>query len=789
MSGALAANNRKKTLHRAFSVAALWLALIALVFVYTDPREYSWDYTGGDVSLIWESEAQAAAAQEAASEWVQAQRQVLEEHIAQGIWEESDDYLEEVNRLLPARTDGPGLNLMRGAYEVTINYVSDAPVDLWVAAAGRQAFVQNGSVSLPAAPQGGKSEMTFTLTGSAPGVLLAGDLPEGAQIASVRVHKAGAGVFSRDLAAYALLAGVVLTVLLALSWDEREIGRLRRRDAMILVCAALFASMPSLWYGMLSGRAGHDLFFHLNRIEGIAAGLRAGEFPVRIHSTTLLGYGYAAPEFYPELTMYLPAALRCLGASLATCVRVFQMVVNLAAAWAAYACARRLFDSRRIAVGAAVLYTLSIDRVVNLYTRGSLGESAAMVFLPVVVMGLADVLLGDERRWPVLTLGMLGVFMSHLLSTLFAAGLCALAALLCAGRLLREPRRILAIVKAAALTAVCSLGFLIPFFDYSAQGINTNVTVESWRNVLTLGSLLVTFAGNIAGMDAPDEDFAYHVGLIPGVALLAGCALLLIKGYARGGAPRARASLETDEGREKLANALLALGFAALLCATPFFPWKWLGAMRRPISTIIMQMQFPWRLVGIATPMLAMAAAYGYLREERFAAAGIAALGILSVLLCGYTLTAYLQGNTPYDADFFCDTRIGQYEYTYTGTQKGALEAGLFRAGDEPTQPLEYEREGTTLRVKLDTGTAHSHIEVPLLYYPGYRATVNGQQTELTRGNNNVMRVYNPNRDSVLEIDIRYEEPVSWRVAELASAAGMLLLAALVRGRRWARAA
>ena len=786
MSGAHAANKRKKTLYRALSVAALWLALIALVFVYTDPQEYAWRYEGGDVSLIWESEAQAAAAQEAASEWAQAQRQVLDEHIAQGIWEESDAYMDEVNLLLPARTDEPGLNLMRGTYEVTVEYASDMPVDVRVAAAGRQAFVKGESASLPAAPQGGSEKLTFTLTDSAPGVLLAGDLPEGAQIAAVRVHKAGTGVFSRDLAAYALLAGVVLTALLALSWDEREIGRLRRRDAMILVCAALFASMPSLWYGMLNG---HDLFFHLNRIEGIAAGFGAGEFPVRIHSTTLLGYGYAAPEFYPELPMYLPAALRWLGASLATCVRVFQMSVNLAAAWAAYACARRLFASRRIAVGAAVLYTLSIDRVVNLYTRGSLGESAAMVFLPLVVMGLADVLLGDERRWPLLTLGMLGVFMSHLLSTLFAAGFCALAALLCAGRLLKEPRRALAVFKAATLTLVCSLWFLVPFFAYSAQGINTNVTVESWRNVLSPGSLLVTFAGNMAGMAAPNEDFAYHVGLIPGVALLAGCALLLVRLYVRGGVPRARASLETGEGREKLAGALLALGLAALLCATPFFPWEWLGTMRRPISTIIQQMQFPWRLVGIATPALAMAAAYGYLREERFAAAGMAALGILSVLLCGYTMMAYLLGNTPYDADFFCDTRINQYEYLYTGTQKGALEAGLFRAGDEPTQPLEYEREGTTLRVKLDPGNAHSHIEVPLLYYPGYRATVNGRQTELSRGNNNVMRVYNPNRDSALEIEIWYEEPLSWRVAELASAAGMLLLAALVKARRRAQTA
>lgn len=67
---------------------------------------------------------------------------------------------------------------------------------------------------------------------------------------------------------------------------------------MILVCAAAFACMPLLWRGVYDG---HDLLFHLNRIEGIASGLRNGQFPVRIHSSTLLGYGYArARNFIPN---------------------------------------------------------------------------------------------------------------------------------------------------------------------------------------------------------------------------------------------------------------------------------------------------------------------------------------------------------------------------------------------------------------------------------------------------------------------------------------------------------
>lgn len=40
------------------------------------------------------------------------------------------------------------------------------------------------------------------------------------------------------------------------------------------------------------------------------------------------------PEFYPELFLYFPAALRNLGVSLSASVRVFEACINLATALA-----------------------------------------------------------------------------------------------------------------------------------------------------------------------------------------------------------------------------------------------------------------------------------------------------------------------------------------------------------------------------------------------------------------------------------------------------------------------
>ena len=472
--------------------------------------------------------------------------------------------------------------------------------------------------------------------------------------------------------------------------------------------------MPLLWRGVYDG---HDLFFHLNRIEGIANGLRNGQFPVRIHSSTLLGYGYAAPEFYPELFLYFPALLRNLGVSLCACVRVFEACIHLATAVSCYLCVRGMMNSRRV-----------------------------------------------------------GVCMSHLLSTMFCVLFCAIAALASAGKLLARKRRILAVLAAAGITALCALWFFVPMMQYTADGISTSVVLNSSEYVHRPGSFLVGFAGDVKA-DAP-EDFAYTIGVVPGLALLIGCALLLARRYAAG-----RAEMKTENDR--LALGLLALGALALGLSTDFFPWRTLCSIRKPFSTFFMQNQFPWRFVGMAVPMLSAAAAWGYLREEKDAKTGMAALIALCVVFSGYTMQTMVQRLPELEKETYTDTRIGQFEYTYPCTEKTALKVGDVRTSQPGVcSVLSYEKRGTELTATVQLEGEAAYIELPLLYYPGYRAEIDGQAQTVARGTNNMVRVYGLSSGESGTVHVWYQPPTAWLIAQGASALGALLLAASLRRMR-----
>ena len=239
------------------------------------------------------------------------------------------------------------------------------------------------------------------------------------------------------------------------------------------------------------------------------------------------------------------------------------------------------------------------------------------------------------------------------------------------------------------------------------------------------------------------------------------------------------------DGGDEMFELAQDLGALALGLSTDFFPWRTLCSIRKPFSTFFMQIQFPWRFVGMAVPMLSAAAAWGYLREEKDAKTGMAALIALCVVFSGYTMQTMVQRLPELEKETYTDTRIGQFEYTYPCTEKTALKVGDVRT----SQPgicnvLSYEKRGTELTATVQLEGEAAYIELPLLYYPGYRAEIDGQAQTVARGTNNMVRVYGLSSGESGTVHVWYQPPTAWLIAQGVSALGALLLAASLRRMR-----
>ena len=280
------------------------------------------------------------------------------------------------------------IDLPRGSYQVCINYVNDGED-------GEVSFLdeimptaQYDAAKLPAE----RTRTVFSLW-----------MPYGCETAQLQftadcgknqvIYITGAQIVPTHAWAYVrLLTGLVFcavldwVILLLTRRVKFPIHTLRGRYiAMALVGIGVFACLP-LGLGYLT--YGHDLSIHLSRIEGLKAGLLAGQFPVRMDPAIINEKGYPFSLMYSDVFLYPAAVLRILGFSLQTSYKVYVASITAATVGITFYALRKMFRSDCAALLGTALYTLSFYRLTNVFVRAAVGEYTAMAFLPLVVYGL-----------------------------------------------------------------------------------------------------------------------------------------------------------------------------------------------------------------------------------------------------------------------------------------------------------------------------------------------------------------------------------------------------------------
>lgn len=504
---------------------------------------------------------------------------------------------------------------------------------------------------------------------------------------------------------------------------------------IVLVCMGLAASLP-LFSDFLFWE--DDVAFHLTRLEGIYRGLAAGEFPVRITSQQMAGYGGATGIMYPQLFLYPAALLRFLGASVMLCYKSLLVCINVATAFTAYLAARHMCGSKRIALWMSVFYTFSLYRLVNLYMRGALGESLAMVFLPLILWGGYEVLWG-ERRWQVLVIGMTGVLESHVLSVEMCVLFLTAELLFWLSRRNKDHfgKRLLDGLKAIGATLLLNAGFLVPFLYFSGEDLQCFHILFGLSDSAAYFSQIFSFfptAGD--GISLPLGSTQGEMPLTMGGTLLVGAVLFLLAGAFPGRDPEGKR-------REGIGAHCLVLGGLAVLLASWIFPWERVAKVEI-LRSIFGSLQFSWRFLGLATLFWSMTSAIGIaaLTEKKEEGKGkdpgwlcgiMAALVLLSAGALFDSLAQDHQQRADKMAMDGSEYTDGLYAYRYREyfqpieLEYKRSEAYIRTARGSEVEYSGYRREGSGLWVDIvPQAGKEDELIFPIYWYPGYEVRVNG---------------------------------------------------------------
>lgn len=681
------------------------------------------------------------------------------------------------------------VDLKAGMYKIVLHYQSSEGNNTYILAADNMDFREWLGNYYKFLPSG---DRTYTA-----GIWLSRRMPD----FEVRFNYGGDGYFfvsrveiieNRNwvVGAGLLLFLIFLCADLTIVYRNRIKAAVEKREwknrTLALCVIILFTSLPLFSYYLFEG---HDLYFHLMRIEGIKEGILSGQFPVRMQPNWLNGYGYGVSMFYGDIFLYIPALLRMAGLGVQTAYKCFVLLINILSALIAYYSFKRLFRDEKMGLLGCMLYTTSIYRMVCIYIRAAVGEYCALMFLPLIVTAVYEILWQEEREedlissWLMGAVGFSGLILTHVISTETTAVFAIIFCLVHWKQTFCK-KALLQFVEMGLGTLVCTLWFTVPFLDMfrgkywfnSGDGIapiqTSGTFVGQLFSLFPYASGIADSYTVIEGVGVPDE-MCYSIGggLMAGILLF----ILYCINYGQ------KKSRPVVFGRK-----LLIISAVMMVMTTVYFPWNDLMRAGSVLSFMIENIQFPWRLLGLSTILLTILSLLT-VRALAGVEAGKGKAACMVVLLLAVISSGYFEGRLVNDNRTFYvrnpddistyEVMSGEYipanaqfETTYNGRPVVPSEEVYIESVDRKYQRFDISCSNPTER--------EGYIDLPLFYYKGYGVKASGQEGEITIGENSsaLLRVTLPGGFSG-NITVDYYGQWYWRAAEFISLCGVVVYA------------
>lgn len=626
--------------------------------------------------------------------------------------------------------------LDQDVYTVTVNYLSTAPEAVLVVEMVDQPFMtvplpvseELSTIEIPVSLDRDYGDFRIYVEKSPGGVLM---------IKEIKIHSEKP--VNNDYTCLAVITALVLAGLYDLIFINRKrIAPETVFSVLLLAAACILISAPMFRTGIYHG---DDLDYHAYKIRGMRDAMKNGQFPVYIFPYVFGGYGYPN-VVYPSFFLYPSAFLRILGVSTMTCYKLMMFAVNLGTGWIAWWSAEKLLGRQHkgAALLFALLYLMAPYRINNLWVRAAVGELLAMMFLPLILLGLYELLIGDRKKWWYLAAGYSGLIQSHVLSCLMILIFSVLLGIFYADTFFKEKRWI-ELLKVIGCLLAFNAWYLIPFLLYMRLDLNLAGLHMDWH--MHTMDLAEVFQSYVPRLSARYTWRSNSLGLTGMFCLLLGLTGMLTKGE--------------KNRKQKFLSVLFMCGVLFTLLTTNMVPWELLRQVT-VIDWIAETMQFPWRFLAFSSLCLSLVGV-GWLYESELLKRYRPLVGsvmVLSLALSVWDVVNYTGSDgvfVPSDRPLVKLVR----EYVMVGSDHSDYKRKFYLSDEEKVEVVDFELGVYQSEISLVCKEERQYIEAPMFNYPGYKAfDKDGARLPVEIGSNNRVRVLLSPSEQVQEITVRF---------------------------------
>lgn len=318
----------------------------------------------------------------------------------------------------------------------------------------------------------------------------------------------------------------------------------------------------------------HDGSIHMLRLLGTADTLKIGQFPPLINQNYCNGTGYSMNLFYPPLVTYLPLLLKLITSTYMEALKIFGAIAIVLSGITMYQFVYQVTGKRLIALFSSVFYMIAPYKLANVYKRYAIGEFLAMVFIPIVFLGLYNLFEQDKKKHYYIAIGATGLMLSHTVSTIYTALFCVLYILFHIKELKNKE-----IIKKCIINVIfillISMLFWMPLLEATTSAEYTIMNDDIMR---TNGDFAYenTISYSQLWKDKYEENGTTFVLGMPTIIALLLTIFVLNK-------------VEKSYKEYYVLSIILAL--ISIFMVSWFFPWQCM-------PNFICKLQYPWRMLG-----------------------------------------------------------------------------------------------------------------------------------------------------------------------------------------------
>ena len=494
----------------------------------------------------------------------------------------------------------------------------------------------------------------------------------------------------------------------------------RIKDYLVLLFISIILVIPLM-------NSNFDLYKddgiqHVARLMGVYQSIEEGQLLPVIMSNFCNGFGYSWNLFYSPFTAYVPLLFHLFTDSFELILKLFMWLTIFASGIAMYEFTSKVTKNRLAGVLAGCLYMLAPYHLTDVYMRIAVSELASFVFVPIVFQGMYTIFHEEAKEEKLytksltLTLGAVGLVLSHIVIAMYAAIICFIYVLVNIKKLKNIKILKMLGINILLILLLCSF-YLVPMLehyfstDYEVfQAGRMERTEELIRNKVDFIDLLYT------GQD----EMSFEIGLVTIIGVV--LTLLTYK--------------KIGKEYKTIYWFSLITGMACIILSLRIFPFEKMPA-------ILKMIQFTFRFLEFSSFFLAWVAAINYaLTIKKFQMRDVFVLTLIATLLL-----VPLKKNYDTEKEW---TEEKLWPAVSVNENTGRVHAGCATFEYLPSKAfanLDYikqrentaivlsgkatieneEKQGTNMQFIITQTEETATIELPYIYYLGYKVTLQAE--------------------------------------------------------------